>query len=662
MGKETKDDISFPLVVEIARRIEKVRGQGRKATFEKRPRHFGGFSGASSGGWGSFGRGYPSRLVQSVLQASYGSSSSRGSYGSRPELLAYNAPSSPISAPSIQSYHSGYPGRQETAVDASEDFMARTRTPSSAGRDAGRGTNRGGGQIGVHQTRRQAAPQPKVGNMGQPQATMPDQVQEQGVQDAPSLVPTVVLIVALPTQAPAQTQIFENKEVSLQEFLKLKSPKFTGFDNLADPQSFLDGKLKSLRALGCSSERAVELVTYKLEDTANTWYKTVLLGRPAGATPLTWEEFTKLFMNHFLPDSLMQKYARDFERTVQTPDIDVSTYNTKFFDLARKTENKGRDERAASDLRKKAKTVGSFSGGFDENCRAGSATGTGNRGRGAGDRATVNQGQGNAGRRRVRVFAFTRQDAQASNVVVTVATPIGESLLAEHVYRACQIWVEGRDTLADLIVLDMIDFDMLMGMDWLSSCYAIVDCHAKIAQRILKKGCLGLLAIVNDTRKETVSIENVPVVREFSDVFPKDLPGLPLVREIDFGIDLPPYTQPILIPPYRMEPAELRELKQQLQDLLDKVFIRPSVSPWGAPVLFVKKKDGSLRMCIDYRQLNKITIRNKYHLPCIDDMFDQLQGVSHFSKIDLRIINLESKMKIFLRLLSELDAGTMSFL
>ncbi|XP_070004094.1 uncharacterized protein [Nicotiana sylvestris] len=295
-----------------------------------------------------------------------------------------------------------------------------------------------------------------------------------------------------------------------------------------------------------------------------------------------------------------------------------------------------------------------------------------------------------------RVFAFTRQGAQASNVVVTgilyvcsfdalalidpgsthsyvssyfslrfsrqpelfnnpflVATPVGESLLAEYVYRACQIRVEGRDTLAELIVLDMIDFEILMGMDWLSSCYAIVNIHAKIvkfeipnkpsfilrgshvreickvvsfmkAQRLLKKGCLSLLAIVNDTRKEKVSIENVPVVRDFSDVFPEDLLGLPPVREIDFGIDLLPDTQPISIPLYRMAPAGFKELKQQLQDLLYKGFIRPSISPWGAPVLFVKKKDGSLRMCIDYRQLNKITIHNKYPLPRIDDMFDQL--------------------------------------
>jgi hypothetical protein len=110
---------------------------------------------------------------------------------------------------------------------------------------------------------------------------------------------------------------------------------------------------------------------------------------------------------------------------------------------------------------------------------------------------------------------------------------------------------------------------------------------------------------------------------------------LPPDREVDFSIDLVPGTQPIHKAPYRMSPTELRELKEQLQELLDRGFIRPSVSPWGAPVLFVKKKDGSMRMCIDYRELNRVTIKNKYPLPRIDDLFDQLKGASIFSKIDL---------------------------
>ena len=125
------------------------------------------------------------------------------------------------------------------------------------------------------------------------------------------------------------------------------------------------------------------------------------------------------------------------------------------------------------------------------------------------------------------------------------------------------------------------------------------------------------------------------MIKEFSDVFPKELSGFPPEREVDLSIEIVQRTTPISRAPYRMAPTELKELKTQLQELLDKGFVRPSVSPWGAPVLFVKKKDGTLRMCIDYRQINKVTVKNKYPMPRIEDIFDQLKGASVFSKIDL---------------------------
>ena len=135
------------------------------------------------------------------------------------------------------------------------------------------------------------------------------------------------------------------------------------------------------------------------------------------------------------------------------------------------------------------------------------------------------------------------------------------------------------------------------------------------------------------------------MVQDFLNVFPEDLIELPPNRGVEFTIKMVPGTVPISKAPYKMALVELKELKEQLQELLDKCFIRPSVSPWGAPVLFIKKKDGSLHLCINYRELNKVTIKNMYRLPRIDDLFDQLLGVSIFSKIDLRSGYLQLKIK-----------------
>ncbi|GKB61053.1 putative reverse transcriptase domain-containing protein [Tanacetum coccineum] len=139
-----------------------------------------------------------------------------------------------------------------------------------------------------------------------------------------------------------------------------------------------------------------------------------------------------------------------------------------------------------------------------------------------------------------------------------------------------------------------------------------------------------------EDKSEKKRLEDVPIVQDFPEVFPEDLSGLPPTRQVEFQIDLVPGAAPVARAPYRLAPSEMKELSEQLKELSDKGFIRPSSSPWGAPVLFVKKKDGSFRMCIDYRELNKLTVKNRYPLPRIDDLFDQLQGSSVYSKIDLR--------------------------
>jgi hypothetical protein len=156
--------------------------------------------------------------------------------------------------------------------------------------------------------------------------------------------------------------------------------------------------------------------------------------------------------------------------------------------------------------------------------------------------------------------------------------------------------------------------------------YGEVTLHLPVISRI--KDCLHHMV--------ERMLEYIQVVPQFPDVFPKDLPGMPPEIAIEFKIELQPGTAPIAKAPYKMSPLELIELKVQLQDLLDKCFIRPISSPWGSPALFVSKKDKDLRLCMDYRPLNAVTIKNKYPLPHIDILFDQLKGAQVFSKIDLR--------------------------
>ena len=248
---------------------------------------------------------------------------------------------------------------------------------------------------------------------------------------------------------------------------------------------------------------------------------------------------------------------------------------------------------------------------------------------------------------------------------MVVSVPNGDTMISGRIVPGSRLVIQNKDFPADLIVLGIHDFDIILGMDWLSKHRAILDCYKKevrlvrpeepgvifrgirretapslinamTASKMLRKGCQGYLAFIVDRRQEGTRLEDIPIIKEFPDVFPDDISGLPPDKEVEFTIDLIPDTEPISIPPYRMAPAELRELKAQLEDLLSKGFIRPSISPWGAPVLFVKKKDGSLRLCIDYRQLNRVTISNQYPLPRIDELFDQLQGSRVYSKIDLR--------------------------
>ncbi|XP_070020467.1 uncharacterized protein [Nicotiana sylvestris] len=202
---------------------------------------------------------------------------------------------------------------------------------------------------------------------------------------------------------------------------------------------------------------------------------------------------------------------------------------------------------------------------------------------------------------------------------IYVSTPVGNSMVVDLIYQSCVVAFCSYETRVDFLLLDLTDFEVLLGMDWLSPYHSILDCHAKTIT----------LAIPELPRLEWkgFSISTASQVISF----------LKARHMVEKG------TQPISIPLYRMAPKVLKELKEQLEELLAKGFVRPSVSLWGEPVLSMKKKDGTMRMCIDYRQLNKVTIKNKYLLSCIDDLFDQLQGARAFSSIAAPLTRLTQK-------------------
>ncbi|GJY44274.1 putative reverse transcriptase domain-containing protein [Tanacetum coccineum] len=240
----------------------------------------------------------------------------------------------------------------------------------------------------------------------------------------------------------------------------------------------------------------------------------------------------------------------------------------------------------------------------------------------------------------------------------------GNLVSTNTVIKGCTLTLLDQPFKIDLMPIKLGSFDVVIGMDWLSKYHAKILCDEKVVhipingetliirgdqsktrlnlisciktERYISRGCQVFMIQVMEKKSDEKRLEDIPVVKEFSDVFPEDLPGLPPVRQVEFQIDLIPGAAPVARTPYRLAPSEMQELSNQLQELADRGFIRPSTSPWGAPVLFVKKKDGSFRMCIDYRELNKLTIKNRYPLPRIDDLFDQLQGSSVYSKIDLR--------------------------
>ncbi|KAF3657764.1 Protein transport protein-like [Capsicum annuum] len=385
-----------------------------------------------------------------------------------------------------------------------------------------------------------------------------------------------------------------------------------------------------------SEEHSVELAVYRLKDLSYDWVVAWRKGRGEGSVPTTWQEFQDAFLDKFFPLEMreakasMSKFVTRVSRYVVkecryamlNSEMNLSRLMTHAQQIkADKIKERDRireNKRARFEQHRQGQTRSQGGSRPQYQDRSSMPTPSSASARVPRAPAQGASSSNTGGQFQNRFYALpSHQEQEDSPDVVTgmlrifqfdmyalldpgssfsyvtpliavnfemspeaipepilVSTLVGDLIVAQKVYKKRPVTILHRVLLADLIELGMVDFDMIL--------------------------------------------------------------GIPPDREIEFGIDLLPNTQPISIPPYCMAPVELKVLKEQLKDLLDKGFIRPSVSPWGAPVLFVRKKNGSLHMCIDYRQLNKVTVKNKYLLQRINDLFDQLQGASYFSKIDLR--------------------------
>ncbi|XP_057248286.1 uncharacterized protein LOC130590244 [Beta vulgaris subsp. vulgaris] len=465
---------------------------------------------------------------------------------------------------------------------------------------------------------------------------------------------------------------------------------------MADRNARIDAQLRNLvrvttnlarRGPSRRNNRKVAIAAYYLKEEADFWWsqhKETLMARP----DFDWKAFGVAMKEKFYPNFLRRQKATEFDELKQG-DMTVEQYYEKFVGLMNGQRNGGQfqpqkggngsnkgkkgDERVYFCKRCPYNHPGKDCEGKLVECnychklghreyecfsknpelktdkgKSGNQFGQGNRNQSGGNNyqggnrqngnnKTVLSGAGlvclqlqGAERSFVSKLVVSKYGlGNPRNVEIPIMLPSGEVVTCSRVYENVLVRIGEVDFETNLIEFPLEDLEIILGMDWLKEYKAEILCGEQKVRLRNKNGKKRL-------EEEKLKIEHVKVVNEFPDVFPEDIPGMPPQRELEFTIDLVPGTAPISKAPYRMAPAEMKELNKQLEELLEKGYIRPSYSPWGAPVLFVKKKDGSLRLCIDYRDLNKVTIKNKYPLPRIDDLFDQLRGAGIFSKIDLR--------------------------
>ncbi|XP_070678057.1 uncharacterized protein [Malus domestica] len=436
-----------------------------------------------------------------------------------------------------------------------------------------------------------------------------------------------------------QSSLRPPQRTPLETVYNLKLNHFMGNEGHKGAEKWLNHVEKTFIVMqnqrNLPPDRWVEMTTWFLGPKPASWWRQESYQMPPEVVA-NWEMFKQLFQKRFIPSEYIDRKKQEFTHLKQGKMsandyyrrfADLSPYDPKeFYEVILRIEDSENMPSESEDEEEK------------------------NKNQRRDDKGTLNI---------LGHFARVLIDCGATHSVVSYTfaqmmqpypTPLGYDLefsmprrvrcYVDRVYPGCPVMVEDVVMPTNLIPLDIVDFDVILGTDWLHYNRAKIDCYGKAvtfhrpglpevtfvrepsgvrhdvisamkAKRLLSKGCQAYLAhvVLNDNAPS--SVDDVRMVRHFPDVFPDDLPRLPLERDVELVTDLLPGTDLISLTPYRMAHADLRELKVQLQELVDKGFIQPSTSPWGAPVLFVRKKNGTLRLCIDYRQLNWLKIRSE---------------------------------------------------
>nr|GEV98569.1 putative reverse transcriptase domain-containing protein [Tanacetum cinerariifolium] len=474
----------------------------------------------------------------------------------------------------------------------------------------------------------------------------------------------------------ARRPVQATRECSYSEFIKCKPLDFKGIEGVIELTQWFE-KMESVFSISnCIASNQVKFTTCTLQDDALTWWNSyVKTTTTEEAYAMTWATLKKKMTGKYcprgeikktetemwnlkvdkiekyisgLPDMLLGSVKASRSKTMQ----EVIEFTTELMEDKTRAyaERQADNKRKSEDIARNNQNQQPYK--RQNTCRAYTA---GN------DKSFVS----------TAFSSLININPSTLDYNYDVKLANGQIVVVNTIIQGCTLNLLNRSFNIDLMPVELGSFDVIVCMDWLKTYHAVIVCDKKIVrvpfedetliiwcngsnngnqlniisstktQKCLLKGYPVFLAnittkTIKDKSKEK-QLEDVPIVRDFSEVFPEDLPGLPPSRQVEFQINLIPGAAPVARAPYRLAPSEMKELLDQLQELSDKGFIRPSSSHWGAPVLFVKKKDGSFWMCIDYWELNKLIVKNHYPLSRIDDLFDQLQGSSIYSKIDLRL-------------------------